>query len=137
MRPVVLADTGPLVALLDRRDQHHAWAVEQFKRFAAPLYTCEAVLAETAHLVPHAGVPAARVMELVTAGAVAVVFDLGTEAEAVAALLARYHDVPMDLADACLVRMSELREDCRVLTLDGDFRVYRRNRNEAIGLVMP
>lgn len=49
----------------------------------------------------------------------------------------RYADVPMSLADACLVRMSELSDDASVLTLDSDFRIYRRLGRQAIPLLTP
>ena len=137
MRPTILIDTGPIVAALDRRDAHHAWAAEQFKTFPAPLLTCEAVLMEAAYLVQRAGSHPERVLDLVTTGALTVSFDMEAEAEALKHLLRRYHDVPMDLADACLVRMTELYPDSTLLTLDSDFQIYRKHRREVISVIMP
>ena len=137
MRPTILIDTGPIVAALDRRDAHHAWAAEQFKAFPAPLLTCEAVLMEAAYLVQRAGLHPERVLDFVTTRALRVSFDMEAEAEALKHLLRRYHDVPMDLADACLVRMTELYPNSTLLTLDSDFQIYRKHRREVISVILP
>ena len=134
---VVLADTGALVALLDRRERFHAWAVEQTRTMRPPLVTCEAVLAELCFLV--SGVPQGieSVRDNLASGAWAVDFSLGAEWERVFALMGTYSDQPMSLADGCLVRMSEQRADSRVFTLDRHFKVYRRNRRQSIPLIIP
>ena len=64
-------------------------------------------------------------------------FDLETEFESVAVLMRRYAEVPMDLADACLVRMSELQRDCKILTLGSDFKIHRRFGRQVIPLICP
>lgn len=133
----VLLDTGPLIALIDRRDRHHAWAAAQFADIVPPLLTCEAVLTEACHLAPRAGRPREEPLKLLSRGVVRVAFALDENYEEVSSMIERYSDVPMSLADACLVRMSELNADCAVLTLDGDFRVYRRNRRQKIPLLIP
>ena len=108
-----LLDAGPLVALFDRSDRSPSLAVAEWARAPVPLLTCEAVLAEATYLLcEHAG--------------------------PVAHLLEKYHDQGMQLADACLVRMSELKRDCQVFTLDKeDFRIYRRFERQVIPLVAP
>jgi predicted nucleic acid-binding protein len=135
---VTLVDTGPIVAFLNGRDRHHAWAIELFKGHRPPLLTCDAVLSEAVFLLnTHAG-GGERVMELVTRGVVQPRFDLHAEAGAVSALLRRYRSLPMDLADACLVRMSELHADSMLLTVDSEFRdVYRRSGRQVIPSVLP
>ena len=137
MRETILVDTGPIVAALDRKDRYHAWAIEQFNRFAAPLLTCEAVLTEAVYLVQRNDSNPDRVLELVATGALRIRFDLETEVEVLKQLMDRYHDVPMDLADACLVRMAEQHPNSTVLTLDSDFHIYRRHRREIIPVVIP
>lgn len=134
---VVLADTGALVALLDRREKFHGWAVEQTRTIRPPLITCEAVLAELCFLV--SGVPKgiASVRDNLATGAWATNFSLADEWELVFALMATYSEQPMSLADGCLVRMSEMRTDSKIFTLDGDFRIYRRNRRQTIPLIIP
>lgn len=134
---VVLADTGALVALLDRREEFHGWAVEQTRTMRPPLVTCEAVLAELCFLV--SGVPKgiASVRANLASGAWVVDFSLRTEWAKVFALMDAYSDQPMSLADGCLVRMTEQRADSRVFTLDRNFRVYRRNRRQAVPIIIP
>jgi predicted nucleic acid-binding protein len=130
-----IVDTGPLVAFLNRRDRHHAWAAEQFGSLSPPLLTCEAVLSEAAYLVRGlAGGPQA-VLELVARGVVKPTFRLEDEISTVKAIVKRY---ARDLADACLVRMSELHSDCVILTIDTEFRdVYRRRGRQVIPTLLP
>lgn len=137
MKAGALLDTGPLVALLNVRDRRHAWATEVFRGLRAPLLTCDAVLSEACFLLRAfpAGVDA--VMSLVEQGLVDASFRLSPEVPVVRRLLARYADVPMSFADACLVRMSELHPDLPVVTCDRDFTIYRRNGRRVIPTLMP
>lgn len=132
-----LLDTGPLVAFLNRNDQWHAWAKGQMGALPPPLLTCEPVLTEACFLIQRNGGQPAEVLKKVQAGVLAVALDLQTEAAALEALMRRYEDTPMSLADACLVRLSELHTDCQVFTLDRDFRRYRRHGRQVIPLVTP
>jgi len=131
-----LLDTGPLVALLNRSDRYHAWAAEQWTEADAPLLSCEAVVAEACHLLRSCPGGGAAVVELVRRGAIALPFALAEESAAVARLLDRYADLPMSLADACLVRMAETL-GCSVMTIDADFRVYRIHGRRVIPTRMP
>lgn len=133
----VLADTGPLIAFLDRNDPEHAWACAQFQGFGAPLLTCEAVLSECVHLTARVDPGAQGLVELLRTGGMQIAFDLNEHVDAVAALMNKYRDVPMALADACLVRMSEIHDRARVFTLDSDFRLYRRHSRQTIPLIFP
>ena len=99
--------------------------------------TCEAVLAEACYLLRDVPGAAAAVLENVRLGRFAVPFALGSEVAPVQQLLTRYADVPMDLADACLVRLAERFPDCRLFTLDSDFEHYRRNGRQIIPLLIP
>ena len=131
MRTVV--DTGPLVALLNADDRHHAWAVAVLAELRPPLWTCEPVLTEVAYLTKR---PSA-LLAMVGSGALRMGLDLGEQWSSVCALLDRYGP-RMDLADACVVRMTELDRRSQVLTLDRrDFAIYRRNGRETIPLVAP
>jgi predicted nucleic acid-binding protein len=132
-----IVDTGPLVAFLDTRDPRHAWAQETFDSAKLPLLTCEAVLAEACFVLGQAQNRQNAVMGLMSRGVVAVDFRLSPNFEAVRKLMAKYANVPMSLADACLVRMSELDGRASVVTFDSDFRVYRRNGRQAIPVEMP
>ena len=133
----LLVDTGPLVALLNARDQHHAWARATFDTVAPPLATCEAVLSEACFLVRKLPGGPAAVLALVERGVVEVPFRLADELPAVAKLMKRYASVPMSLADACLVRMAELDSKARIVTCDSDFAIYRKHGRQALALIAP
>ena len=133
----VIADTGPLVAFLRRDDADHACAAERFRELTTPLVTCDAVLSEALFLLNQSAGGARKLLDLVDRGLVVPSFDLAAELKAVSQLLRRFEDVPMSLADACLVRMAELHDDARVFTLDSDFKVYRRHRRQVIPLLYP
>jgi uncharacterized protein len=135
--PPVIVDAGPLVAFLVRRDMHHGWVRDQFARLSAPLISCEAALAEAAHLIRRAGGTLDFFFEAMRRGQLSCPFRLDEEADAVQRLLDRYRDLPVSLADACLVRMAELYESSAVLTLDRDFSVYRKNGRQMIRLIIP
>ena len=133
----VLVDAGPLAALVNSRDRYHKWVCSRFAEIAPPILTCESVISEACFLVrrSHGGVGA--VLGLVDRGVVQLGWALREHFSEVSALMRRYTNVPMSLADACLVRMSELAPDCTVFTLDDDFRIYRRHRRQMIPLLMP
>ncbi len=131
----VLVDAGFLVALLSRRDAHHAWAVAQAPSLAPPWHTCEAVLSEAFHLLGARGTPG--LSALLRRQAVMVAFDLENDLEPVLNLLRKYANVPMGLADACLVRMSETLPEPVILTTDSDFRIYRRHSRQIVPCQLP
>jgi len=132
-----IADTGPIVAFLDTRDPLHSWAQETFDRSSLPLVTCEAVLSEACFIVGPATGRQNAVMALVSRGVLAVDFRLPPNVEVVRKLMTKYASVPMSLADACLVRMTELDARASVVTMDSDFRIYRRNGRQSVPVIMP
>lgn len=129
-----IADTGFLVAFANRNDRYHAWALSVASGVTEPLLTCEAVLAEAAfHL---QSVP--LVLSMVAEGLVEIAFDCRSQLNQLAALADRYSDQNPDLADLCLIRMSEIYPRHSLITVDKkDFRIYRRNRRETIPLICP
>ena len=129
-----IADTGFLVAFANRTDRHHEWAAGLAARVAEPLLTCEAVLAESAfHL---RSMP--LVLTMVREGLVELAFSATDHLIQLGELAERYADRQPDFADICLIRMSELYPRHPVITVDrGDFKVYRRNKREAIPLICP
>lgn len=131
----VLVDAGFLVALLGRRDAHHAWAVEQAARFAPPWSTCESALSEAFYLLGAEGAPVLGA--LLRRRALRIAFELGDHVDGVLKLMDKYADVPASLADMCLVRMTEIVENPTILTTDADFRVYRRHGRQTIPCVTP
>ena len=129
-----IADTGFLVAFARQNDRHHEWAVHVASRVTEPLLTCEAVLAETAFHLEDA----ALTLTMVAEGLVMVAFSCSDHLPRLAALAKAYADRKPDLADLCLIRMSELYPRHSVVTLDRqDFRVYRRHKRETIPLICP
>jgi uncharacterized protein len=131
----VLVDAGFLVALLSRRDANHRWAAAQAPRLSPPWRTCEAALSEAFHLLGTRGAPG--IAALLRRRALVSSFHLDEDVEEVLKLMLKYADMPMSLADACLVRMTEALPDPVLLTTDTDFRIYRRHGRQTIPCVMP
>jgi uncharacterized protein len=130
-----IADTGLIVAFFNRNDPFHAWALAAF-RAHAPFFTCDAVLAEAGSFFPDP----TGLLRLVARGDLVLDpgFVLEKELPAVLALASKYSDRPMDLADACLVRMAELFPRSRIWTIDrSDFSTYRRLGRHAIPCEFP
>ena len=128
-----IADTGFLVAFVNARDTYHAWALDVADQITEPLLTCEAVLAETAF---HLG-DVALVLDMIEDQLITLAFDCTDHLPQLTALARRYRDHKPDLADLCLIRMSELYPKHSVITVDKDFRIYRRNKREVIPTISP
>lgn len=137
MSEIILLDTGSLVAVLFARDQYHAWAVEKISQMPIPLITCEAVVAESCFLTQRMLGSSKAVFDFIETGAVKIDFSLADEFESIRDLALRYQNVLMSLADACLVRMSEIYENSTVFTPDSDFTIYRKNGSQIIPAIMP
>ncbi len=133
----LFVDTGPLVAVVDRRDRHHDWVRDLLDTVQPPLLTCEPVLTEACFLLKRVGGGQDAILGLVGKQLVACRFRLETELASIRSLMRKFANVPMSLADACLVRMTELSPDPVVLTFDSDFNVYRRNRRQTVPTIMP
>ncbi len=127
MKPALL-DTGAVVALLDRREQYHTRCVTTLRQIEGPLVTCEAVIAESCYLLRRlAGAPEA-VLENVERGVFLLPFQLSQATSAVRTIMHKYHDLPIDFADACLIQLAEQLNTGDILTLDRDFELYRWRR---------
>jgi uncharacterized protein len=135
MAASAIVDAGFLVALLNRRDTHHAWAISQATRHPRPWHTCEAALSEAFHLLGAPGGPVLRTF--LERRAIHVAFGLADNLAPVLALLGKYADVPMSFADACLVRMTEVLAEPVILTTDSDFRIYRRHSRQVVPCLLP
>jgi predicted nucleic acid-binding protein len=129
-----IADTGFLVAFRNRTDRHHAWAKDIANQVTEPLLTCESVLSEAAF---HLG-SSESALALVGDGLLRLAFDCSRHIEQLTQLAKRYEDRKPDLADLCLIQMSELYPKHMVITVDeADFRIYRRNKREVIPIICP
>lgn len=128
-----IVDTGYLVAFARREDEHHQWALALAGRLQLPLLTCEAVLAETSFMLQSS----AYVLAMLRRDVLRVALDCASHIDQLLDLAVRYADRKPDLADLCLIRMSELYVGHKIVTVDADFRIYRRNKREAIPLICP
>ncbi len=129
-----IADTGFLIAFGNKRDQHHSWAVEIAKQINEPLLTCEAVIAEACFQLENARL----VLRFISEGMVKPAFSLSENMPRLMELAMRYADRKPDLADLCLIRLSELNPRYPVITTDvKNFRIYRRGQRERIPLIHP
>jgi predicted nucleic acid-binding protein len=135
MAATALVDAGFLIALLDARDGHHRWARELASRQPPRWTTCEAVLSEAIHILGPRD--AESLVALLRRDAIATPFCFDQSTVAVLALIQKYADVPMSLADACLVRMTEILPDPILLATDTDFRIYRRHGRQMVPCIVP
>ncbi|HEY3901472.1 MAG TPA: PIN domain-containing protein [Chthoniobacter sp.] len=131
----VVVDAGFLVALWRREDQHHAWAVAAARANPPIWVTCEAVFSEAEHL--SASIGRACLRTACRRGALRIAPILAEELPAVLDLLEKYDDVPMSVADACVVRLTEVLPDPLVLTTDADFKIYRRHSRKVVPCLLP
>jgi len=132
-----IADTGPLVAFLDRSERHHLWTAERVQELDAPLLVCEPVLAEAMYLLGRYSRGQDALLGLLENGALSIAFHIHEHIADLRKLHRKYRDRPMSLADACIVRMAEIYDQHAVLTLDSDFAVYRKHGSVALTLIHP
>lgn len=137
MNEQILLDTGPLVSILNRRDAYHQWASDKLDGINPPLMTCEAVITEAVFLLQRSGGDPTVPLKLMNRGDLVVNLNVSAEAGSLETLMKRYSDVPMSLADACLVRLSEIHKESKVFTLDKDFQIYRRYGRSVIPVISP
>jgi predicted nucleic acid-binding protein len=136
VKHTILLDTGPLVALLDKKDQWHSWAVSRMKQVRLPWLTTEAIITEACFLL--AGLPAAlKQIEAYASSRALRLLPITDDLPATLALVRRYANVPMSFADASLVRQSESHRAALICTIDSDFSIYRREDRSALPLLAP
>ena len=132
----LLLDTGPLVALLHRGDRDHGRCVKILETFRGTLLTTEAVLTESMYLLGRIRGGPAACLEFCTRGGATLVPQSRDSLLRCQALMSRYHDLPMDFADATLVALAEEVGTRHVFTLDRrGFRTYRIGRRERFVLL--
>ena len=130
-----IVDAGYLIALLYRRDRHHAWAAAQAEQHPPPWKICDAAVSETFYVLGESGM--GLLPTLFRRHMLFSDFDFAQNSEAVLALMEKYKEVPMSFADACLVRMTEVFNNAIVLTTDTDFRIYRRHGRQVVPCILP
>jgi uncharacterized protein len=136
LKPVLL-DTGVIVALLDRSERRHRACLQALEALTVPLVTCEAVIAESCHLVRRLPGAVDAVLENVASGAFQIPWHLSGSAPAIQLILRKYRDRNVDLADACLIHLAGTLHTGDILTLDRDFEVYRWSRNKPFRMLIP
>ena len=137
MRHTILLDTGPLVALLDKRDQWHTWAIGRMKQVRLPWLTTEAVITESCFLLATSPAALKQVEDYASSGVIRLLSCSEDGLSSTLALMRRYANVPMSFADASLVRQSESQAGSLICTLDSDFSIYRRADGSALPLMAP
>jgi hypothetical protein len=125
----VLVDAGPLVAVLDRADPHHAACLAVLRSLPPPLLTVWPAVTEAVYLLGFSSVAQRALLEFVVEGTLQLLPLAEEDVPRMRDLMQKYRDLPMDLADAALVRVAERERISRVFTLDRrDFAVYRPAR---------
>ena len=134
---MILTDAGPLIALIDRGEADHARCVAALDRITLPLVTTWPAFTEAMYLLGEAGGWAgqAALWSMVERNALQLVELSPRSVQRLPTLMAKYRDLPMDLADASLVALAEERGTHRIFTLDSDFRVYRLPRGRAFTII--
>jgi predicted nucleic acid-binding protein len=130
-----LVDAGPVIGFLDADDQWHKWSTETLAVLDEPLATTETVIAEAGHRLRKLRPALAVIPRLVAEGRLQLIPVFAEHPSRVGELLAKYPQ--MDVGDATLVVLSELCPRARLITVDDDFRHYRRFRNRSVPLVIP
>jgi len=129
MSAVVLIDAGPLVALIDRSDDWYERCRDAFETLEAPLLTVWPVVAEASHLLRSSIFAQSSLLKLVETGTVNLAPLDRDDVPRIRQLMAKYHDLPMNLSDAAIVRVAEREQINHVFTTDRrDFEIYRRAR---------
>jgi uncharacterized protein len=137
MTNTIIIDTGPLVAYLNYNDKYHGWAKKRFQEIVSPLLTCQAVISEACFLTRNIPNGRETILEMIERNLIQTELNLNLEAKSIKQLIHKYKNVPMSLADACLVRMAELHEGAKIFTLDKDFDIYRKNKNTMLDCITP
>ena len=122
---------------MNRRDQFHSWAQQEMAMLQPPLLTCEAILVEAWFLLGRVPNGRSSLLRFLNQSELRIGIQFAQEKDRLLELMQRYSSVPMSVADACLVRLSEKFPTGVVLTLDSDFLVYRRFDREPIPTIMP
>jgi predicted nucleic acid-binding protein len=132
----VLVDAGPLVALLDRSDPHHDACVGALGQIRDPLVTVWPAFTEAMYLLGDSWVAQKALWSRLETGGLALApLDAG-DAPRLCELMEKYRDLPMDLADAALVRIAERDQVSRIFTLDHrHFTVYRPGRRRRFAIL--
>ncbi len=121
----ILIDSGPLIALFDASDKYHHDAVNFIKTNTYPLITTLASITETLHLLDYNRHAQIDFLTWIHKGAVEIHNIENDDFKRLKELTEKYHDLPMDFADSCLVYLAEKLNLNTIATIDRDFTIYR------------
>lgn len=133
----LLMDSSAIVALLDKSDEGHRRCVRAMREVTQPLATCEAVITESCFLLDRVPGATEAILANVASRAFQIRFSLKDSIQSVQALMYKYRDMPMSLADACLIQMADELGTGNILTLDSDFEHYRWRKIKRFNLLIP
>lgn len=132
-------DTGPLTALINKKDKWHAWTSDRVKEIKPPFITCEAVLSECCFLLMRSDIDIRHLFNFIRRGDIHIesAFIESGDQTRVIEIMNKYQNLPASFADASLVRIAEIAGNSQIFTLDTDFSIYRTTQGEPLSLIMP
>lgn len=133
----ILIDTGPIVAFLNKNDQHHSYVEEQMRHFPPPFYTCEAVVTECFFLMSRVPQGEDKLIELLESSHIQLESIYTNQSKKIHRFVQQYSNIPMSFADACLVQIAEVSDVSLIFTLDKDFQIYRSSKGAPLSLISP
>jgi len=133
----ILIDAGPIVAFLNKNDQHHPFVEKQMRNYPPPFYTCEAVVTESFFLMSRIPRGEDKLIELLETSHIQLETSYSNHSKQIHELIKKYSNIPMSFADACLVQMAENTDNKSVFTIDRDFQIYRLPNGNPISLISP
>jgi predicted nucleic acid-binding protein len=132
----ILVDTGPLVAILSRNDEHHRACVEALRQMPSPLLSCWPVITEAAWLLRASPRAVQQLLRSIDGSFLELLPLAGAEADAIATLMSQYEDMRPQLADLALVHLAMREQIETIFTLDQrDFSIYRPGRRRRLRLL--
>lgn len=126
----ILIDAGPLIALFDRSDKYHLKAISFLKSLERGLITTWPVITETSHMLSFSTKAQANFLEWIERGGLKIYEMEHDHISRLSELTKKYDDVPMDLADASLIVVSEVKGIHQIASIDSGFYIYRDVRNK-------
>lgn len=126
----ILIDAGPLIALFDKSDQYHQDALTFLKEFRGSLLTTWPVITEVSHMLSFSTKVQVNFLKWIDRGGLEIINVGRHDLNRLISLCEIYDDVPMDLADASLMVVAEVREIKEIASIDSDFYIYRNVRNQ-------
>ncbi|TVR18015.1 MAG: PIN domain-containing protein [Balneolaceae bacterium] len=133
----IFIDTGPVVAFLNKNDQHHSFVEQQMRNYPPPFYICEAVVTESFFLMSRVPNGEEKLIELLETPHIQLESSYSNQPRQIHEFVKKYSNIPMSFADACLVQMAEKSKDSLIFTIDRGFQMYRSSNGNPLSLISP